>query len=390
MNSPKTIVILVLALTTVGGAALAYRQYQELVELRAAAMNKDERADLQKRLWELEKTNRELNDQIAASRSDGNDVETALAAATGEPAPERGERGGRGSRGGRGGENSAAQVALRELMAKPEVVAVLDQQRKLAVERQYAALFKNLNLSSEQADKLKTILADRQTTMQDVRNVAREQGIDPRADPEGFRKLMESTRNDINASIKGVIGDAGLAQLQNYEQTMPQRSLVNDLQQRLSYSSAPLSQAQSEQLVQILAANQPARQTQPGATNAADAGGGRGFGDGGGFGGGPGLGGAMGGGRGPGGDLGALAGAFLGSGGGGGRGATITPAAVNQAQSILSQPQVTALQQLQQQQQAQQQLQQAVRTTLQNAAPAAQTGGATGAPAAGGRRRGGG
>src|SRR2546429_8628273 len=51
------------ALTTIGGAGLAWQQYQELVELRAAALTKDERAALQKKIWDLERFNKELKDR---------------------------------------------------------------------------------------------------------------------------------------------------------------------------------------------------------------------------------------------------------------------------------------------------------------------------------------
>ena len=98
VKSSKTYVILLLAATTVGGAMLAWRQYGELVELRASAMNRDERADLQKRVWELEKLNRELQDQLAAHR-DPTDVEGLLAVATEGERSTR-DRGGRGERGG--------------------------------------------------------------------------------------------------------------------------------------------------------------------------------------------------------------------------------------------------------------------------------------------------
>ena len=66
MKSPKNYLIALLALTTVGGSILAWQQYGELVELRAAAMNKDERADLQKRAWDLERLNKQLRDQRSA------------------------------------------------------------------------------------------------------------------------------------------------------------------------------------------------------------------------------------------------------------------------------------------------------------------------------------
>jgi hypothetical protein len=79
VKSPKNYLILLLLATTVGGAVFAWRQYAELVELRAAAMNRDERADLQKRLWELEKLNRELQGLIAA-KGESNETDGAAGA----------------------------------------------------------------------------------------------------------------------------------------------------------------------------------------------------------------------------------------------------------------------------------------------------------------------
>jgi hypothetical protein len=376
VRSPKNLLIVLLTLTTVGGAALAWHQYQELVELRASALDKNERADWQKRLWDLEKSNRELSDRLAALRAEHGDMDGLVADANAEQPPrERGNRGGpdRGNRGGRG-PNFGAQTAVRELLAKPEVQAMIEQQRKLAIEDRYGALFKNLNLNPAQAEKLKTLLADRQNSAQDVLAVAREQGIDPRSDPEGFRKLVADARNDINNNIKSLVGDAGFEQLQSYEQTMPQRNLVDQLQRRLSYTGNEMSPAQAEQLVGILAATAPQRPTTD--ANGAQTG------------------------RGPGGfagrgDLGALAGAYFGAPGlgammEGGRGGAVavTPEAVTQAQGVLSQAQLAALQQVQQQQQQAQQLRQMVNETLSNSAT--QSGQTKSAPTNGPRRRGGG
>ena len=373
MNSHRTYVILLLAATTVGGAILAWQQYGEIVELRAQAMNRDERADLQKRVWDLEKANRELQAQLAAQR-EPTDVDGLLAvAAEGERTPR--ERGGRergGDRGGPGrGSSGMQQVnAVRELMSKPEVQAMINLQQRAAVEGRYAALFKNLNLAPDQVNKLTTLLAERTTTMQDVMSAAREQGINPRENPEAFRKLIADAQDQINSGIKSVIGDQGFAQLTNYEQTLPQRNLVNELQQRLSYTSTPLTSHQAEQLVQILATNTPPRQ--PTTTGTSPSPGGRG--------GPPGSFGGPGGPRGM--DVGGIVSSALGGGPGvgmilggppeGGRGgsAPVTPGAVSQAQTILAPPQVAALQQIQQQQQAQQQLRQLVNDTLAANQPA--------------------
>lgn len=366
MKSPQTYLIALLSLTTIGGAILAWQQYGELVELRAAAMNKDERADLQKRVWDLEKSNKQLRDQLAGQRRDGE--ADALAVINGDGPSDRPGRGPDG-RGGRGGNPMQQLTAVRDLLNKPEVMALLSVQQKAAVEARYAALFKSLNLSPDQAEKLKAVLAERQTTMMDVMSAARDQGIDPRRDPEAFQKLMAMAQNDINSSIKAVIGDSGFAQFETYEKTLPQRNVVNQLQQRLSYTDTPLSTAQAEQLVRILAANTPAP-----AANPAPVGppplpfdGGRGpGGPGGGRPGGPDLG-----------AIGAMIGNFAGGGGpgggmlaiaaDGGRGAVtapVTTTAVNQAQAVLAAPQVAALQQIQQQQQSQQQLAKIIGDTL--------------------------
>lgn len=376
MRSPKTFAILLLAATTLGGAILAWRQYGELVELRAAAMNRDERSDLQRRLWDLEKQNRDLQAQLAVRRGSA-DIDGLIASANEGERPPR-ERGGRGERGGegRGGRPDGMQQAnaIRDLMNKPEVQAMLNFQQKAAIDQRYAALFKNLNLSSEQTEKLKTLLAERTTTMQDVMSAARDQDINPRENPDAFRKLISDAQNEINNSIKSVIGEQGFAQLTNYEQTLPQRNLVNELQQRLSYTSNPLTSAQAEQLVQILASNAPPRTTSSTSSPASSSepqrppGGRGGPGD---F--------VM---RGP--DFGGMIAGVLGGGPGmgmmvsafdGGRGGTasVTQAAVTQSQTVLAPPQVEALQQIQQQQQTQQQLRKLVSDTLSTAQPAGAT-----------------
>ncbi len=258
-------------------------------------------------------------------------------------------------------------------MASPEVQALVAVQQKARLENTYGNLFRNLNLTAAQQDKVESLLLDRQSTLQDVLAAARDQGINPRTDRDAFGKLLTDAQASVSDSLKSVLGDSGFAQLQNYDQTMPERNLVNQLQQRLSYSDAPLTFAQSEQLVQILAASTP--------PSTSPSGPGQNFGGGGGIGGrGAGFGAAMAvaGGPGAGGEFGR-----------GGAAVAITPAVISQAQSVLASNQLAALQEIQQQQQAQQQLQQVIGSALRsgsNGGGAASNG--TAAP--GGRRRGGG
>ncbi|MDO8541592.1 MAG: hypothetical protein Q7S40_14230 [Opitutaceae bacterium] len=238
-------------------------------------------------------------------------------------------------------------------MNKPDVQALLAVQKKAAIDQRYADLFKMLNLTPTQIEKLKALLEERANTMQDMIAAARDQGVNLRANPEA-RKLVTETQNQLNEGIKAAIGESSFDQLTSYERTVPQRNLVGDLEQRLSYTPTPLTAAQAGQLVQILAANPPQRAAIPagspsgGANSAVRL------------------------------DTGAIVrnamatvpgvGLLLGSADDSGRpaipGYPISSSALNQAQAVLSPPQLAALQQLQQQQQAQMQLKNLVTETL--------------------------
>jgi hypothetical protein len=323
VKSLKNIVVVLLALLLLGGGVLAWNQYQELVRLRIAVGSASDRADLQRRLTDAERRLRALQDQLAAARARAG-AALADADAAGDdgaaPAPERGRRGGPG--GGRFGQ-------LQALMNNPQMQKLAAIQMKAALDNRYAALFKALNLPAAQLDQLKDLLVQKQQAQQDARQAAMQQGLNPRTDPQAYQEAITAAQGPVDDQIKAALGDSGFAQYQQYQQTLPERGTVSQIQQTLSYSSTPLTDDQANQLVQILA------QTAPATTNT---GGGRG-----GFGGG---------------------GPF-----GGGLGATtpITNQTITAAQTILSGSQLQALQQIQQQQQAQQQMQQLMQAARQNA-----------------------
>lgn len=322
VNSAKPWLIALLCLAGIGVAWREWNHQNEIAALRAAAIPRDERADFQKRVWELEKTNRELKRQLAAK---------GLAPAPGSR-PQQGE----GETVPRRGPDSAFAM-IGNLAGNPEVRALVNLQQRGAIDSRYAALFRKLNLPPDQLEKLRTLLAERTATVQDIFAVAHEQGVNLANDPAAMGKLLLSTQDDINASLRTFLGDTGFTQLRAYEQTLSQRTVVDDLQQRLSYTAAPLTPAQADQLIDILATNPVPRATP--ATRKASA---PPFGN----------------------SVTALfetlnftAVATI-------TPATITPAAVAQSQSVLSAPQVAALQQMQQQHQAQQQLRQMVTNPL--------------------------
>ena len=153
---------------------------------------------------------------------------------------------GRGPRGGR--------EAMQATMDRPEMQRLAALQQKAALDTRFAPLFKSLNLSPEKLATLKALLAEKEATMMDTMRAAREQGLDPRSDPEGFKKLVAATQAETNSAIKAAIGESAYAQYENYQATQPQRAVVSQLQQTLSYTNAPLTSAQADQMVQVLAA----------------------------------------------------------------------------------------------------------------------------------------
>ena len=335
----KNYLLILLAFTTVVGGVFGWSQYRELVRLRADSLAGDgARTDLQKRLWALEKRKNELADEIADLRSRRGNV---LTEADGGP----GQGGQPGwARPGPGGFNRRGLGNVPALLDNPEFSKLWNAQQKTALDARYAALFKNLNLSPADLDKFKSLLVEKQSSAMDVLAAARAQGLNP-GDPTDraqIATLLQNAQAQADSNIQQTLGDAQYAQYQNYEQTLPQRNVVNQLAQSLSYTDSPLQESQLEPLVGILAANSPPAN------------------------------------QGNGGGLAALFGGGTMGGGSGNRTSPITDAAVTQAQTVLTPTQVTALQQLQTQQQAGQ----AIGRMMRQSAAGGGTAGAGGAAAA--------
>jgi hypothetical protein len=333
--------ILSLGLLLVAATAIAWRQYQELVVLRASALSGDERATLEKRLEEFRKRNFDLQAQLAALQLDKKMDDTAAAeTATARDAAKQSTA-----------EASAKLAALTgkdpdglskkdeafELLAAmadlPEFQKLLALEQRGKVDAKFAALFRKLKLSPEDQSRLETLLADKQSAFADAMIAARGQGLTGKDARQLANVVANATEKEINGSIKDLLGPQRFNQYQNYERTAPQREAVDQLAQRLSYTPTPLTPRQQDQLVQVLATtattpktvtnsttgvtvvkNQPAQSIAP------------------------------------------LPGALAGLGIGSAVSAPITTNAVAQSQTFLSPQQVAALQQMQQQQQAQQTL----------------------------------
>jgi hypothetical protein len=328
VKSPKNTLIALLAFASVAAVAFSFYEYRELIVLRAQLADNDA-ALLKRQLADARKAIKSLEDRLAAMRGGRG---AGNLAGDGEDGDNPGANG-RGRAGGRFG-------AFAALAGNADFQRLLAIRMKGQISQTYGPLFKALNLSPEQLAQFQSLLAEKQQSLMDVMQAAREQGINPRTDPAGFGTLVNQAVSQVDASIQQALGDAGFQQYQQYQQTLPERNTVNALEQSLSYTQTPLTDDEANQMIQMLAQNQPQRAGN--GTSGATTGG----------------------------DGGPSAFSLINGGGT----AKVTDDALNAATGILSAPQISALQQIQQQQQAQQQIQQLMRAANQrSAAPASGT-----------------
>jgi hypothetical protein len=213
---------------------------------------------------------------------------------------------------------------FRAMMDSPEMQQLMSLRARGNLDARYARLFRQLGLSPTQLQRFQQLLIDKQNTGRDVMAAMRTQGLTPgRENGDQTRALIQNANAEIDAQIKAEFGEGTLAQYQTYEQTLPQRNLVERVQQRLSYSGTTLSEQQTSSLIGILAQTSPASNRS----------------------------------RGPG----------FGS-------VSITDAAIAQAQAVLSASQLNALQELQREQQAQAELLRQSRENFNTAPPNPPTG----------------
>ncbi len=252
-QTKKTVPFLTLALlcSSVGFAALAWHFHQQLEQQKQVAAQ----AGTQHQTVAL---NRPSAENIRKG-TDGetNSGETPLEGENTQPdAAERKNGKGRGeSKGQR--DFSEAMKARAELLNNPEVIKLMALQQRGDLDKRYAELFKKLNLPAPVLEKLKDLLVEQQNISRDVLMAARKEGM-TRENRDEIEALIKVTKDEGNAAIKTLLGEELYAQYSQFKQTGNERSVVDQVEARLSYSASPLSTKQTEQLVQLLAQSTPA------------------------------------------------------------------------------------------------------------------------------------
>lgn len=155
---------------------------------------------------------------------------------------------------------------LRAIRESPEFQRLKSLARQGVLDYRYADLFRKLNLTPEELEKLKALLVERQNIRGDVMAASRQEGLNLRENRDAIQNLIRENEADSNAALRSLLGEAGYETFAQYESTQTERNLARQIDQRFSYTATPLSASQSEQLITLLATARTAQNPQrPGA-----------------------------------------------------------------------------------------------------------------------------
>jgi hypothetical protein len=194
------------------------------------------------------------------------ELEAELALAKANPPAATAQTGGRGGRGGANagdpnaqngqpqaggpGGRGANNAQMQAILQTPQAMALQTTAAKANISVQYAGFFRTAGLTAEQADAVTTLMANRQSVMQDLMAAAAASGV--QADPQSLRALVAEQQAQIDSQLKATMGDAAYSQYQTYQSTLTRRQEVASYQQQLTLAGVPLDAAQTEALVAAL------------------------------------------------------------------------------------------------------------------------------------------
>ncbi|MCF3649840.1 hypothetical protein [Synoicihabitans lomoniglobus] len=140
---------------------------------------------------------------------------------------------------------------LAELMENPKFLRAMVSHQRTMLDGRFGELFRRLDLNDEELESLRALLIEKQNAALDVLMVSRGEVGGTLTGGE-IKQAATRARSDIDEMIRQTLGDERYGIYKAYEASMPQRSTVAQLQQRLSYTDSPLEPRQAEALVDLM------------------------------------------------------------------------------------------------------------------------------------------
>jgi hypothetical protein len=115
----------------------------------------------------------------------------------------------------------------------------------------YGALFEQLGLTVERADRLRDLLAKRGERNSDVAAVAASQGL--KGNDPALARLRQESDAEFAGEVRALLGEAGFQVFQGYERSIEARNFISEFAGWAPILTAPLAADQAEQLTAALA-----------------------------------------------------------------------------------------------------------------------------------------
>jgi hypothetical protein len=139
---------------------------------------------------------------------------------------------------------------LGTMMKDPAMREMMREQQKVGINMMYAGLFKDLNLSPEEKEKLKDILTDAQ--MKNMESAPGLFGGNKETAAADAGKVFEEAKKHTDAELKALLGDERYAYFEDYQKNLGERMQVDQLKTQLAGQNLALQDQQTAQLLQIM------------------------------------------------------------------------------------------------------------------------------------------
>lgn len=145
--------------------------------------------------------------------------------------------------------------AVMDMMNDPEMRKILEEQQKITagptIEKEYADLFRQLNLPPEQSAAFKDLMIKKTMVGTDVGFSMMDDSIDP-AKRGDITKQIQAQTDAVDTEIKQLLGESNYQAYQNFEKTMTDRATVGEFNDQFAGASTALTTEQQNQMVQAL------------------------------------------------------------------------------------------------------------------------------------------
>ena len=140
---------------------------------------------------------------------------------------------------------------MSKMFKDPKMKEMIKSSQKMImgpmIDKQYAALFQQFNMTPEQAATLKDLLQKKMLAGADAGMSMMDGSLDA-AQRADLAKQTKSETDDYDAQLKQFLGDDNYPAFQAYEKTVPDRMTVSQFSDQLAGGASPLSNDQQQQL----------------------------------------------------------------------------------------------------------------------------------------------